>query len=171
MAAILLGIILFAFVDCVTSKSEQTKDFDILEDFQFSARVDEFQSNRQFLTAAAHSDNQNHDTNQEFLDNSLKHPHGHHHSINSMGSNNFQFFKRPLPTVRVNQTIENDDSGVEMIQMAKKPDFRFVGKVVPSEMLSNGGLSIREKSIEKEPGGFINSSRTSRNKVLPMSVV
>jgi hypothetical protein len=60
-----------------------------------------------------------------------------------------------------------------MMQMAAKPDLRFYGKVVPSEMLSKGGLSIRDKSFENEPsgGGFINSGRTSRNRVLPMSVV
>ncbi len=66
-----------------------------------------------------------------------------------------------------------------MTSFSAKPDLRFMNaKVVPSDQLSKGELSIRSKnfnnnnSFERNENSYAGlSGRTSRNKVVPMVMI
>ena len=45
-----MGTLVFMVADCLIRKPDDSEDFDILENFQFSAREDDQNSKRQFIS-------------------------------------------------------------------------------------------------------------------------
>jgi hypothetical protein len=54
-----MGTLVFMVADCFFIKNDNSEDFDILDNFQFSARADDQNSNRQFISMATEQNDTN----------------------------------------------------------------------------------------------------------------
>ena len=176
-----IGAFSLVVVECLSRRKPKEKDFDILENFQFSERNDDDYNSNRKLFPNSETQFQNYEsnaTNQDMLpDKGFNNSKNFEHSrMPSMGEKLFFFKKSTAHTTRPSQGGE----GIELPEIRKSKGF---GKVFPMEALTNGELTVREErksdNDSTEQRGYIaslfnlgtNRSRKSNEFVRKFSVI